>query len=237
MIATLPNLEMMRLQINTLFVVNERSYLSAINDLKQSRPPLLFLGRTTSGNMWRFRDDLPNNLIENLENLLSKEPPLKSKKLNAAPKKEGEIKALLEEHRPIEKVWSGPAYYFSQTPRPPDDTVAITKFNKALLQGPLVPWGEDVDGGLPLFASLEGGEVAAVCGSVRVSNAVHEAGVETAPLYRRKGHAARAILAWANNVTSLGALPIYSTSWDNIASQALAKKLGLTFYGADFHIS
>jgi len=31
--------------------------------------------------------------------------------------------------------------------------------------------------------------------------------------------------------------PVYSTSWENAASQAVARKLGLTMYAADFHIT
>lgn len=237
MIATRPNLEMMRMQINTLFILGSNARLSKVNNLEQSPPPLMFLGRTKSGNMWRFNEDLPNDLVERLEKLLSKEPPLKSKHLDASPAKEDEIKGLLEEHRPIEKVFSGPAYYFSQIPETPKDTVAITKFNKSLLKGALEPWAEDVDLDMPLFASLEDGMAAAVCGSVRMTGAAHEAGVETLTDHRRKGHATRAVSAWSNHIASLGVLPIYSTSWDNTASQSIAKKLGMTFYGSDFHLS
>jgi hypothetical protein len=35
----------------------------------------------------------------------------------------------------------------------------------------------------------------------------------------------------------MGRTPLYSTSWENEASLALAKKLGLPQYGVDLHIT
>ena len=46
-------------------------------------------------------------------------------------------------------------------------------------------------------------------------------------------HAAAVVAAWAAAVRASGRLPLYSTSWDNVASQGVARKLGLVLYGAD----
>jgi hypothetical protein len=35
----------------------------------------------------------------------------------------------------------------------------------------------------------------------------------------------------------MDSIPLYSTSWQNQASLALARKLGLIQYGADLHIT
>jgi predicted GNAT family acetyltransferase len=61
--------------------------------------------------------------------------------------------------------------------------------------------------------------------------------VETLPRSRGRGHAANAVAAWANAVRKTGAVPLYSTSWDNVASQSVAAKLGLSPFGADFHVT
>ena len=46
-----------------------------------------------------------------------------------------------------------------------------------------------------------------------------------------------AVLGWAAHVQARGALPIYSTSWSNTASQAVARSLGLVQFAADFHVA
>jgi predicted GNAT family acetyltransferase len=76
-----------------------------------------------------------------------------------------------------------------------------------------------------------------LCASVRVSAAVHCAGVETHPEHRRRGHALVAVSAWAHAVQALGATPFYSTSWDNLASRQVAARLGLQLVASDLHIS
>jgi hypothetical protein len=45
------------------------------------------------------------------------------------------------------------------------------------------------------------------------------------------------VAGWARVVQSLGAMPFYSTSWENTASQAVAKKRHLVPYGTDFHVT
>ena len=61
--------------------------------------------------------------------------------------------------------------------------------------------------------------------------------METLPAYRRKGYAANAVAGWASAVRQMGAMPFYSTSWENIASQNVAARLGLRMIGADFSIT
>ena len=72
---------------------------------------------------------------------------------------------------------------------------------------------------------------------MRVSPAVHCAGVETHLDFRRRGHAADAVAGWAFAVRALGAAPFYSTSWDNLASQAVAARLGFRLAALDFHVT
>ena len=46
-----------------------------------------------------------------------------------------------------------------------------------------------------------------------------------------------AVAGWATAVEKTGAIPLYSTSWKNIASQKVAERLGLSMFGVDFHIT
>jgi predicted GNAT family acetyltransferase len=105
------------------------------------------------------------------------------------------------------------------------------------LQNGLPEWIPDVPYQQPFVAVIVDGQAVAVCASVRITDAAHEAGVETLAAHRRKGYAVAVVSAWASAVEKMGALPLYSTSVENVASQSVAARLGLSQYGADFHIS
>jgi predicted GNAT family acetyltransferase len=76
-----------------------------------------------------------------------------------------------------------------------------------------------------------------VCGSVRISDRADEAGVETHPDFRGRGHALAAVWAWAQAVRNSGRVPLYSTSWSNMPSRRVAEKLGLVQYGTVVHVT
>ena len=61
--------------------------------------------------------------------------------------------------------------------------------------------------------------------------------VHTVPEFRRRGYALAAVAGWAQAVRACGATPFYSTSWDNLASQRVAQRLGGQLVGADFHVT
>ena len=63
-----------------------------------------------------------------------------------------------------------------------------------------------------------------------------EAGVETTESARGQGHASAAVAAWAAAVLGEGRLPLYSTAWENRASQGVARRLGMVLYGDDWSI-
>ena len=84
---------------------------------------------------------------------------------------------------------------------------------------------------------MERGTPVSACFSSRTSAGASEAGVETLPEFRRRGYASAVTAAWARHVRAAGRVPLYSTSWDNLASQHVARRLGLLLYGADLHIT
>ena len=74
------------------------------------------------------------------------------------------------------------------------------------------------------------------CYSARLTGRAAEAGVETLETHRGRGYAPAVVAAWAHAVRETGRIPFYSTSWDNLASQAVARKLGLVQYATDLSI-
>jgi len=71
---------------------------------------------------------------------------------------------------------------------------------------------------------------------VRASETIHIAGVETLPSRQARGLGSRVVSTWAKAVRTLGAVPIYSTTFDNIRSQALARRLKLIPKASEFSI-
>jgi predicted GNAT family acetyltransferase len=88
-----------------------------------------------------------------------------------------------------------------------------------------------------VFIVVEDGVAVSGCFSARIGAEAAEAGVETLPDYRGRGHAVAVTTAWAAAIQASGRQPIYSTAWTNLASQAVARRLGLTMFGADISLA
>ena len=131
----------------------------------------------------------------------------------------------------------GPAYCFPPTVPGAHNTVRITAGNVSVLSPHFEDWVVDVQDDLPFVAFLEDGQAVSICCSVRMTSQAHEAGVETHRDFRGRGRATEVVAAWARAVLESGRIPLYSTSWENQASRAIARKLGLIQYGADLHIT
>jgi RimJ/RimL family protein N-acetyltransferase len=88
----------------------------------------------------------------------------------------------------------------------------------------------------PIFIAVKQEQAVAICFCSRRPAQATEAGVETLPEFRGKGYATAVVAAWAAEVSRRGTIPMYSTSWDNLASQAIARKLQMVCYGEDWAI-
>lgn len=44
-------------------------------------------------------------------------------------------------------------------------------------------------------------------------------------------------IGWADEVRRQGLIPLYGTTWENLASQRIAHKLGMVLYGEDWSIA
>jgi GNAT superfamily N-acetyltransferase len=229
----------MQRHVEALYVHDPRGRIVRVNEWDGGPPPRFFLGRTEAGHVFRARADLPDALVASLFALCRTEPV--TAQPHRLPVNADRYTALLARHAPIEGVRAGPAYAFAST-RPTDaagdgQAISIGATNAQLLEGGLGAWSPDVAYRRPFLAIVEEGRAVALCASVRITPAAHEAGVETVPEYRRRGLATRVVTAWANAVARTGALPLYSTSWENTASRAVAKRLELEMFGVDFQVT
>jgi hypothetical protein len=233
----LTDLELMNIHVRALFTHDTESRLLCINDPDGavSSAPLLFLGRTRAGNVWRFRGDLPDNLIRELDSLCADEPPITTK-FNEPPRHAEKYVRLLETHAPVEQIAAGPAYYFREIIAASRPSVAITEQDKEMLAGGFEELIPELPRWQPFLALLDGDRAVSVCRSVRITPEAHEAGVETLPDFRGRGYARDVTAEWAQRVRASGVIPLYSTFWTNTASQAVARKLRLECYGADWEV-
>ncbi|HJR33851.1 MAG TPA: GNAT family N-acetyltransferase [Gemmatimonadales bacterium] len=225
----------MRIHVEALFTRDSAGRLLRVNEPDGNPAPRFFLGRTPEGNEWRFRADLPGHLVAALETACRDENP--GPELLVPPYGAKRYEALLAPSAPIVHRWAGPAFCFVGELPPPVAAIPVTEANLDLLRPHLEDWCPDALLRQPALMVLDEGRAVSLCCSVRQSPLAHEAGVETAPAFRGRGYATRAATAWAVAVRRLGRLPLYSTSWQNAASRALAGRLGLERYGTDLHFT
>lgn len=229
-----PPRDLIRMHVEALFTHDARGRMLRVNEPEGARAPRFFLGRTAQSVEWRVRHDVDDGLARELAAACEGEP-LGDEAL-APVADPTRFERLLARAAPVERTWAGPAYRFPPSLPAAPDAVLVTPENADVLRPHLAPWIPDVMAGRILFARLIDRHAVSVCCSVRVA-AAHEAGVETAPEHRGRGHAVPVVIAWARAVERAGAVPLYSTSWENAASRALARKIGLAPYGSTLHVT
>jgi len=206
------------------------------------------LARTRHGNLWRIRADQPSRVVQRLSRLAGKEAALRLDELPPPPPERAQsIRDSLVAGGEIRAEWCGPAHRF------PDRSELWGSLREMARQVQMVDPSEagvlallcrdfpELEGTLaqrqPCFAVIESERVRSVCYSACTApKGAAEAGVETRAEDRGRGLAARCVAAWALAIREHGGLPLYSTSWSNRSSRAVAKKLGLELFGEDWHL-
>jgi len=239
----LDDARLLAIQVETLYRVRDDGRLFAVNEAGGPQPgdppaPRFFLGRTRHGNNVRYRHDLPEGIVRELDNLAAREPIPRDLD-GEPPVRYDDLRAVLRAHGEIGREWRGPAFRFPEgEPGPlPHPAVEVAERDTALLDGPFA-WARALLPEIrPCLAVVRDGAAVALCHSSRRSALAAEAGVETLPDHRGRGYGAAVVAAWASAVRREGLVPLYSTSWDNAASRALARRLNLILYAEDWHVT
>lgn len=228
---------LLEIHISALFTHDSSGRICSVNEPGGEPAPRFFLGRTKEGNSWRFRYDLSANVVERLETLAADEPvrdDLRSEPLNLEV-----LQETLGDNYGTQPAYSGPAYRFPEEISMPGVATRIARSNLDLLRNMVTnldSTARTFEVREPVCAVIEDGFAVSLCYSSRLTPLVAEAGLETLAAYRGRGYAPAVVAAWAQAVRDTGRTPLYGTTWDNLASQAVARKLGLVQYGADLSL-
>jgi hypothetical protein len=139
------------------------------------------------------------------------------------------VARLLAEDAPCEQVTRGKSYLvpadaFSSSDYP--DVARLGLESRAILEG-FASGLSMIVARSPVFAILADGRVVSMCVSARENDVAAEAWVETRPAFRQRGFARQVTAAWGHDVVRRRKIAFYSHRWENMASAAVARSLGL----------
>jgi len=207
------------LQLETLFVLNEKGRIISTREPNPGPGPGFALIRGLAGCAWAAHSALAEPVAEELETWAREETP--SQDLRSQPRHARRYSSLI-----AGSADSGPAFTFPEIAPGASDIVPVETLSQ--LERHFRGWtAGELPERSPMLAVFDGGNAVSVCFSARSSPAAAEAGVETAASHRGRGLAGRVTAAWAFAIRRSGRLPIYSTSWNNGSSLAVARRLGL----------
>jgi hypothetical protein len=217
------------LQLETLFVMDERRRIVSTREPHPSRGPAFMIVRGASACAWAVRAGVPEPVALELNRWSSQEQPSAAWERPLVHTER--YTALLGV-----RIRSGPAFEFPEHLESVGETFVVE--SEAELNHHFSGWipGEIDAGRGPVVAIREEEYAVSVCFCARRSGAAAEAGIETAALFRGRGYAARVAIAWARRIRAEGLIPLYSTDWSNHASLAVARKLKLVPFATDFSI-
>jgi rhodanese-related sulfurtransferase len=217
-----------RLQLETLFVLDDNGRIRATREPHPARGPAFSLIRDNRVCVWAVNARVPSEVTRQLIALARSEPPATA--LTDPPRHAEAYVTLLGG-----RVDSGPVFTFPMASPANDDVVTITALSE--LEPHFRGWTVDeIPERSPILGIPVDGHIVSVCFSARRSKLAAEAGVETAIGYRRRGFGSRVTASWARLIRESGRLPLYSTSWNNTASLALASTLGLSVCATDWSV-
>ncbi len=233
--------QLIELQATTLFVCDANRRLQFIREpgdaeWERDPAPRFWMGRTKQGNIWRFHHDLPTDLVQQIDHICRTEPVAEN--LAHPPTNAAAIRALLHTHMPITSEERGPAYRMPDTIAFPTEAMLISETNAHVLEANF-PWKRSLRSNFrtaPIVATIVHANAVAICFCARLTDQAAEAGVETVATERGHGYASAAVAGWISVIRQRRLRPLYSTSWANLASQSVARKLGLICYGDDWSI-
>ena len=216
------------LHLRTLYRFDSAGRIVSTREPRPSIGPSFTLVRGRSERVWAIGARVASDLAEELDALAVQESPLND--WQEPPRYAERYRALLGG-----ELSSGPALEFPDRVDAPDGVSLID--DASLLQRHFRGWTpEEMPGRTPMAAILVDGQAVSLCACARRTDEAAEASLETAEPFRGRGLAVRVTAAWAAAIQASQRTPLYSTSWENLASRAVARRLGLSIYAASWSL-
>ena len=217
------------LQLETLYLLDSDGRICGTRELVRVRVRLFSLIRGTGSCAWAVRADVATDVADELAELAREEPPVSD--FRQAPVHVERYVSLVKG-----RIDSGPSFVFPEAIAGPPGTVCVD--DVALLDHRFSGWqASEIPECAPIVGVVENGQAVSVCFCARRSDVAAKRGWETAVELRGRGMGPRVTAAWAVAVRASGRIPLYSTSWSNEASMAVARKLGLVAYASTWSVA
>ena len=215
--------------LRTRYVFDEDGRIVSTRSPNPSRGSAFMLVRGATGCAWAVHRDVEPGIASELDRLAREEPPISD--LQTSPVHAERYEAMVGG-----ALKSGPAFTFPEMLPPPGETETIDDLPQ--LEYHFTGWtAAEIFDASPIVAVMVDGHAVSVCFRARRASFAAEAGLETAPQFRGRGLGPRVAAAWALAMRESGRTPLYSTTWTNEASLAVARKLGLIPYAATWGLS
>jgi hypothetical protein len=116
--------ELMSIQAETLYVLDEEKRIIRVNERDPNNCPALFIGKTHGTILMYFHRDLPQILVEEIQQTSVESVNIVN------------LCNMIENYKRVKDVWIGPAYNFDEQKfsKPINDLVVIHETNKYLLE-------------------------------------------------------------------------------------------------------
>jgi hypothetical protein len=215
-----------------MFVLDGRGRIGSSAEPNVPPAPLFALIRGASSCAWAVRADVPETVVAEVDRLASQECSIKDlQEPQDAPAHADSYLSLLGG-----QIVSGPAFTFTDRIAHSSEVELVDRLE--LLERNFRGWvAVEIPWRAPIVAVMDHGYPVSICFcATRASENAVEAGLETAAAFRGRGFAPRITAAWAAAIRASGRIPLYSTSWTNDASRAVARKLRLIQYAVDWTI-
>ena len=240
------DLELLAIEIDTLWLKDDRGRLLKSQNAQARPAPYVLAGVSTEGWTLAFGSDVPDAVVEELQAAFDAEPPAADP--SKPPVLFARCKQLLESALGEVESSGGPSYVVPPETsfesgaallRSDDEhkerlrTQDLERLNwtaeewRHLVRGDLGPWA----------FIMNGDRVASICHTARLTERGAEAGVWTDPDVLGRGYAAAATAAWASLFAPGDRHLFYSTGADNLSSQRVAARLNLPLIGWIWRLS